>query len=79
MFKIKSQDSLKTDLLMLPHKCIYTHWHPISDFIQSLFSTKKEPQSCQFATYRRNALFEFLTSQTGQMASKLSSGSYVSL
>ena len=29
---------------------------------------KKEPQSCQFATYRRNALFEFLTSQTGQMA-----------
>ena len=29
---------------------------------------KKEPQSCQFATYRRNALFEFLTSQTGKMA-----------
>ena len=29
---------------------------------------KKEFQSCQFATYRRNALFEFLTSQTGQMA-----------
>ena len=29
---------------------------------------KKEPQSGQFATYRRNALFEFLTSQTGQMA-----------
>ena len=28
---------------------------------------KKEPQSCQFATYRQNALFEFLTSQTGQM------------
>ena len=29
---------------------------------------KKEPQSCQFATYRRKALFDFLTSQTGQMA-----------
>ena len=29
---------------------------------------KKEPQNCQFATYRRNALFDFLTSQTGQMA-----------
>ena len=29
---------------------------------------KKEPQSFQFATYRRNALFEFLTSQIGQMA-----------
>ena len=29
---------------------------------------KKEPQSCQFATYRKNALFEFLTSQTGPMA-----------
>ena len=29
---------------------------------------KKEPESCQFATDRRNALFEFLTSQTGQMA-----------
>ena len=25
-------------------------------------------QSCQFATYRQNALFEFLKSQTGQMA-----------
>ena len=33
-----------------------------------LYLQKKEPQSCQFATYRRNALFEFLTSQTGQMA-----------
>ena len=32
----------------------------------NLFS-KEEPQSCQFVTYRRNALFEFLTSQTGQM------------
>ena len=42
---------------------------------------KKEPQSCQFATYQRNALFEFLASQTGEMAFtilKLSSGSYVS-
>ena len=29
---------------------------------------KKEPQSCQFATYWRKALFEFLTSQTGEMA-----------
>ena len=28
---------------------------------------KKETQSCQFATYRCNALFEFLTSQTGQI------------
>ena len=28
MCKIKSQDSLKTDLLMLPRKCIYTHRHP---------------------------------------------------
>ena len=26
---------------------------------------KKEPQSCQFATQRRNALFDFLMSQTG--------------
>ena len=32
------------------------------------FQQKKEPQSCQFATYWQNALFEFLTSQTGQMA-----------
>ena len=29
---------------------------------------KREPQSCQFATYQRNALFEFLMSQTGKMA-----------
>ena len=29
---------------------------------------KKQPQSCQFATYWQNALFEFLTSQTGEMA-----------
>ena len=36
---------------------------PLSIF----FYNKKEPQSCQFATYRRNALFEFLTSQTGEM------------
>ena len=27
MCKIKSQDSLKTDLLMLPHKRVYTHQH----------------------------------------------------
>ena len=33
---------------------------------------KKEPQSCQFATYRRNALYEFLTSQTGQKAFQIS-------
>ena len=29
---------------------------------------KKERQSYQFATYQRKALFEFLTSQTGEMA-----------
>ena len=29
---------------------------------------KKGSQSCQFATYRRKALLEFLTSQTGEMA-----------
>ena len=42
----------------------------LSNFrFQSIFiSNKKEPQSCQFATYEQNALFEFLTSQTGQMA-----------
>ena len=34
----------------------------------NLYFQQKEPQSCQFATYRRNALFEFLMSQTGQMA-----------
>ena len=28
----------------------------------------QQPQSCQFATYQRNVLFEFLTSQTGQMS-----------
>ena len=29
MCKIKSQDSLKTDLLTLPRKCVYyTHRHP---------------------------------------------------
>ena len=33
---------------------------------------KKEPRSCQFATYRRNALFEFLTSQPGQVAFPIS-------
>ena len=33
----------------------------------SLYFQQKDPQSCQFATYQRNALFEFLTSQTGQM------------
>ena len=32
------------------------------------FQQKKEPQSCQFAIHRRKTLFEFLTSQTGQMA-----------
>ena len=45
--------------------------YPISPFVKSLFSTKKsqEPKkSCQFATLRQNALFEFLTSQTGQKA-----------
>ena len=34
----------------------------------NLYFQKKQPQSCQFATYRRNALFEFLTSKTGQIA-----------
>ena len=34
----------------------------------NLYFQQKKPQSCQFATYRRNALFEFLTSQTGEMA-----------
>ena len=34
----------------------------------NLYFQQKEPQSCQFATYRRKALIEFLTSQTGQMA-----------
>ena len=29
---------------------------------------KKEPQSCQFGTYWRKALFEFLMSQTGKLA-----------
>ena len=34
----------------------------------NLYFQQKEPQSCQFATYKRNALFGLLTSQTGQMA-----------
>ena len=42
--------------------------YPIFRFCSIFIFNKKEPQSCQFATYRRNALFEFLTSQTGQMA-----------
>ena len=29
---------------------------------------EKESRTCQFAAYRQNALFEVLTSQTGQMA-----------
>ena len=29
---------------------------------------KKNLQGCEFATYWRKALFEFLTSQTGEMA-----------
>ena len=39
----------------------------ISNFrFDSIFIfNKKELQSCEFATYRRNALFVFLTSQTG--------------
>ena len=37
-------------------------------FCSIFIFNKKEPQSCQCATYRRNALFEFLRSQTGQMA-----------
>ena len=41
--------------------------YSISTFDQSLFQQKK-PQSCQFATYQRNVLLEFLTSQTGKMA-----------
>ena len=32
----------------------------------NLYFQQKKPQSCQFVTYRRNALFELLTSQTGQ-------------
>ena len=33
----------------------------------SIFS-KKDPESCQFVTDCRKALFEFLTLQTGEMA-----------
>ena len=42
--------------------------YPIFAFIQSLFSTKMSSKSCQFGTYQRKVLFEFLTSQTGQVA-----------
>ena len=41
----------------------------LSNFcFQSIFiCNKKEPQSCQFVTYWRKALSEFLTSQIGEM------------
>ena len=62
---------MKIDLLvkggLLARFLIKKENYRISAFVQSLFSTKKT-QSCQFATYRRNALFEFLTSNAGQMA-----------
>ena len=34
-------------------------------FRSTFIFNKKEPQSCQFATYRQNALFEFFMPQTG--------------
>ena len=34
----------------------------------NLYFQQKKTQSCQFDTYRRNSLFEFLTSQAGQIA-----------
>ena len=40
---------------------------PSFRFRSTFIFYKKEPQTCQFATYRRNALFEFLTPQTRQM------------
>ena len=43
-------------------KLSYFHFRSI------FICNKKESQSCQFATYRRNALLEFLTSQTRDMA-----------
>ena len=36
-------------------------------FCSIFIINKKEPESCQFATYRRNALFELLTSQKGKI------------
>ena len=42
-----------------------TRQFPLS--LNLYFQQKRAPKSCQFVTYRRNALFEFLTSQTGQM------------
>ena len=36
-------------------------------FCSIFIFNKKEPQICQFVTYRQNALFEFLTSQTEKM------------
>ena len=37
--------------------------------LSSIFNfNKNESQSCQFVIYQRNALFEFLTSQTEEMA-----------
>ena len=38
----------------------------------NLYFQQKEPQSCQFATYRRNALFEVLTSQKEKLLLLLS-------
>ena len=57
LFKLKADSPISIQII-----------YPISAFVLSLFSNKKWPQSCQFATYRRNGLFEFSTSQTGQMA-----------
>ena len=57
LFKLKAESPISIQII-----------YPISAFVLSLFSNKKWPQSCQFATYRRNGLFEFSTSQTGQMA-----------
>ena len=50
--------------LFFPSKRELSHFRFCSIFIFN----KKEPQSCQFSTYLQNALFEFLMSQTGQMA-----------
>ena len=47
--------------LFSPEKRKLSNFHFRSIFIFN----KKEPQSCQFATYWQKAVFEFLTSQTG--------------
>ena len=68
---IKNRRTLGTDDLTI-FKCFIVIFSLKKKTIQfplsfNLYFQQKEPQSCQFATYRRNALFEFLTSQTGQM------------